>query len=158
MMTRRDWVVAAGVLALLLSGSGLVALAPIEPPARPMGSVPVTECELVQVAVYELDTEPPDEFEQERYDNLTEVQQRVFDEARAANGNFVRFDTEPRMAAADMLPSSVVFEGRTYRAHSVRGNCFDRPWYVGWVGPIGRVLVGLGVLVGSMFAWRRITY
>jgi len=157
-MTRRDWVVAAGVLALLLSGSGLVALAPVEPPARPQEPVPVTECELVQLAVYELDNEPSDAFEQERYDDLTEVQQRVFDEARAADGDFVRFHDESRMVAADALPYSVVFEGGTYRANSVRGNCFDRPWYAGWLGPVGRVLLGLGLLLGVAVAWRRLTY
>jgi hypothetical protein len=157
-MDRRAWGVVAGVLALLFAGSGLVALAPAEPPARPMGSVPVSECELVQVAVYELDDEPSDAFEQERYDNLTEVQQGVFDEARAADGDFVRFHDESRMVAADALPHAVVFEGRTYRANSVRGNCFEGPWYAGWAGPIGRVLLGLGLLLGVAVAWRRLTY
>jgi hypothetical protein len=76
------------MLVLILTGAGLVALAPVEPPARPQEPVPVTECELVQLAVYELDAEPPEEFEQERYDDLTDVQQRVFDEARAAEGGF----------------------------------------------------------------------
>lgn len=157
-MNRRDRGVVAGVLVLLITGSGLVALAPIEPPARPPGSAPVSECELVQVAVYEMDDEPPDAFGQERYSNLTDIQQDVFDEARTANGDFVRFTDESRMAAADALPHSVVFEGRTYRANSVRGNCSEWPWYVGWVGPIGRILVGLGLLVGIVFAWRRLSY
>jgi hypothetical protein len=157
-MKRRDWGAVTGVLVLLVTGAGLVALSPVEPSARPQEPVPVTECELVQLAVYELDTEPAAEFEQERYGNLTDSQQRVFDEARAANGDFVRFDDEDRMVAADALPYAVVFEGRTYRAHGVRGNCFDTPWYAGWVGPAGRVLLGLGIVVGAVFGWRRLTY
>lgn len=148
--------VIAGVLVLLVSGSSLVMASPIEPPTRSPSSVPVTECELVQLAVYELETEPSSEFGQ--YPNLTDIQQTVFDEARTANGDFVRFADESRMAAADTLPVSVVMEGRTYRAHSVRGNCFDRPWYIGLTGPIGYILVGIGILVGGVFSWRRITY
>lgn len=157
-MNRRDWGVVAGILALLVTGSGLVALAPVEPAARPLGSVPVTECEQVDLAVYEMDTEPPAGFGQERYSNLTNIQQSVFDEARAVDGDFVRFADESRMAAADTLPYSVVVEGRTYRAHGVRVNCFDEPWYIGRVGPIGRVLVGTGLLAGLAFAWRRLSY
>jgi hypothetical protein len=157
-MTRRDRVVVAVVLALLISGSGLLALAPVEPPARPMGSVPVAECELVQLAVYELDDEPLEASQQERYSDLTAVQQRVFDEGLAANGDFVRFEEESRMVGADPLPHAVVREGRTYRANSVRGNCFDGPWFAGWLGPAGRVLVGLGLLLGVAVAWRRLTY
>jgi hypothetical protein len=156
-MNRREWVVVTGVLALLLSGSGLVALAPADPHARPMGSVPVADCELAQLAVYELDDEPPDASERERYDGLTELQRRVFDEARAADGDFVRFRNGSRMVAADTLPDAVAFEDRTYRANSVRGNCFDRPWYLGWAGPVGRVLLGLGLLLGVAVAWRRLT-
>jgi hypothetical protein len=110
------------MLVLILTGAGLVALAPVEPPARPQEPVPVTECELVQLAVYELDAEPPEEFEQERYDDLTDVQQRVFDEARAAEGDFVRFDEESRMAAADALPYSVVSEGRPLDPARAGGN------------------------------------
>ncbi|WP_276261414.1 hypothetical protein [Haloglomus litoreum] len=157
-MNRRELGVAAGVLTLLLAGSGLLTFVPAGPPARPMGSVPVTDCELVQLAVYELDDEPPGEFERERYDDLTDVQQRVFDEARATGGDFVRFDDESRMVAADTLPYAVVAQNRTYRANNVRGNCFDRPWYVGWAEPVGRVLVGLGLLLGVAVAWRRLTY
>lgn len=157
-MIRRDWLVIAGVLVLLVTGSSLVVASPIEPPSRPPSSVPVTECELVQLAVYELETEPPSGFRQEQYTNLTDIQRTVFDEARDADGDFVRFDNESRMAAADTLPFSVVMEGRTYRANSVRGNCSDWPWYIGLTGPIGRILIGLGILVGGVFSWRRITY
>lgn len=157
-MIQRDWGVIAGVLILLITGSSLVMASPIEPPARPLSTVPVTECELVQLAVYELDAEPSGERGQEQYNDLTDIQRSVFDEARTVNGNFVRFESEFRMAAADTLPSSVVFEGGTYRAHSVRGNCFDRPWYIGLSGPIGYILVGLGILVGGVFSWRRLTY
>lgn len=157
-MIQRDWGVIAGVLILLITGSSLVMASPIEPPARPLSTVPVTECELVQLAVYELDAEASGERGQEQYNNLTDIQRSVFNEARTVNGDFVRFKSESRMAAADTLPSSVVLEGRAYRAHSVRGNCFDRPWYIGLTGPVGYLLVGLGMLVGGVFSWRRITY
>lgn len=146
----------AGVLVLVVAGSGLIMAPSVEPTGPPARSDSITDCELVQLAVYELDGEPPGEREQEQYRSLSDIQQAVFDEARAASGDFVRFHDRDRMAAADTLPPYVVFEGRAYRAHSVRGNCFERPWYDGLVEPTGYLLVGVGILLG-VFSWRRIT-
>ncbi|WP_254832584.1 hypothetical protein [Haloglomus salinum] len=154
--TTRERGVLAGVLVLVVTGSGLI-VAPVGPTEPPMRSTSIADCELVQLAVYELDEEPPDERERSRYRALNETQQTVFDEGRAANGSFVRFQDRDRMAAADTLPPYVVFDGRNYRAHSIRGNCVERPWYGDRSSALGYLLVGLGLLLGGVFSWRRIT-
>jgi|GEM_PF-3320289 len=157
-VTTRDWGVIVGALVLLVTGYGLIAAPPGEPTTPPSGSVSIEDCEHVQVAVYELDDETPDERDLKRYTELTDRQQTVFDEGRAGNGDFVRFHDADRMAAADALPNYVAFDGRKYRANSFPSNCFDRPWYAGLTRPIGCVLAGIGFLVGTVFSWRRITY
>lgn len=142
---------------LIVAGAGLVGLAPVVAPAPPAGPISLDECETVQLAVYETDSESNDQGV-EQYDSLTEAQQSVFKEARAADGDFVRFRDSDRMAAANSLPHYVILNGSYFRAHSILGNCLDRPWYVGFMIPIGYLLLGLGVLVVGTVAWRRVTY
>lgn len=154
-LSEREVSVAAAVL--FVAGVGLVAMAPVVAPAPPAGPVSLEECDLVQLAVYETDVESTDRGA-ERYGSLTELQQSVFDEARAADGDFVRIRDHDRMDAADSLPHYVILDSTYYRAHSVLGDCSDRPWYVGLIEPGGYVLLGLGVLAGATVAWRRVTY
>lgn len=146
------------VIILIVTGSGLIVAPPVGSTGPPDRSAPVTDCELVQLAVYELDTETPSEGEQKRYRSLSDIQQAVFDEGRAADGDFVQFTHRDRMTAADTLPPTIVFEGRDFRAHSVRGNCDGRPWYGGLVDPTGNLLVSIGALIWCVFLWRRISY
>lgn len=157
-VTTRDGWVLVGVLLLIVAGAGLVVASPPESTGPPPRSGSVGDCELVQLAVYELDGEPPGDSEQKQYRSLSGIQQAVVDEGRAANGDFVRFHDGDRMVAADALPPYVVFDDRTYRAHSIRGNCFERPWYAGLVEPTGYLLVAIGILAGSAFVWRHISY
>lgn len=157
-VTTRDWGVIVGALVLLAAGYGLIAVVPGEPTIPPPGSISIEDCEHVQVAVYELDDDTPSERGLKQYTELTDRQQTVFDEGRAGNGDFVRIHDADRMVAADTLPRTVALDGEYYRANSIPTNCFERPWYAGLTRPIGYVLAGTGLLVGTLFSWRRITY
>ena len=157
-VTTKDWGVIVGVLVLLATGYGLIVVDTGEPTIPPPGSVEIEDCEHVQIAVYELEDEHSSQRGLKQYSELTDLQQTVFDEGRSGNGDFVRFHDEDRMAAADALPDYVALDGRNYRANSIRGNCFNRPWYVGLTKPAGYALVGIGLLIGTWFWRRRIAY
>lgn len=151
-----DRALVVGAVGLCIVGGGLIALAPIVTAPSP-GPVSVEECELAQVAVYET-AEKTRDRDVESYGALTETQQSVFDEARAADGDFVRFRDRDRLVAAESLPYYVTLNGTRYRANSFLGNCRDRPWYVGLTKPAGYVLVGLGAVLGGVVARRRVAY
>lgn len=139
--------------ALVVVGVLLVAVAPALAPEPPDDPIEAEDCESIEVVVFEADDDRP-----VRYEDLSERQRAIFEEALSNAGEVVEFEGDRREPAYG-LPPYVEHEGTVYRVSTSGSDCWERPPPYGRIATIGGyVLVGLGAVGAAVGAWRRVTY